>query len=158
MSILNAFLASPRTQRALHKHPGDEGFSLIELVVVIAVLAVLAAIALPNFLGVTDDGAVRAAQNAVTNSLKECKIQEARGNNAATFSPVALNGFTISNGTAAAGAGNQNCFGSTHIGAYPATANKYPIFAVTYQGAKVCTRGTTPVTGVLGCSATGTWE
>ena len=158
MNLATAYLSKPSTRQILSRKPGQEGFSLIELVVVIAVLAVLAAIALPNFLGVQDDGAVRAAQNAVVNSLKECKIQEARGNTAATFSAVSLNGFTISNGTAAAAANNQNCFGSTHIGAYPVTANKYPIFHVTYAGVRGCARGTAPTTGEIGCSATGTWQ
>ena len=55
MSLLQAYLRNPRTQRVLSRKPGEKGFSLIELVVVIAVLAVLIVIALPNFQGVTDD-------------------------------------------------------------------------------------------------------
>jgi Tfp pilus assembly protein PilE len=47
---------------------------LIELVVVIAVLAVLTAIALPNFLGVSEDASVRTAQQAALNAFKECKV------------------------------------------------------------------------------------
>jgi prepilin-type N-terminal cleavage/methylation domain-containing protein len=43
-------------------HKSNAGFTLVELVVVIAILGVLAAIALPNFVGVTDDGQTQAAE------------------------------------------------------------------------------------------------
>ncbi len=79
MSIFQSYLASPKIKRVLNRRPGEEGFSLIELVVVVAVLAVLATIAVPAFLGLADDGEVNAAKTALANVYKECAYQSARG-------------------------------------------------------------------------------
>ena len=96
---LQRFLSDPRVKKALAKKPGDEGFSLIELVVVIAVLAILSAVALPNFLGVQKDGQVAAAKNTLATIVKECVVSGLR-NTGTKFGSIQstqgkLNGYTL---------------------------------------------------------------
>ncbi|WP_413358757.1 prepilin-type N-terminal cleavage/methylation domain-containing protein [Prochlorococcus sp. MIT 1201] len=78
MTALQSYLASPKIKRVLNRRPGEEGFSLIELVVVVAVLAILAAIAIPNFTALTDDARVNTAGQTLVNQYKECEYSAAR--------------------------------------------------------------------------------
>ena len=72
MSVLQAYLHNPKTQKILNRRPGEKGFSLIELVVVVAVLAILAAIAVPQFGSMNEKAANAAAQTNLKNAFKEC--------------------------------------------------------------------------------------
>jgi len=186
MTLLQAYLSNPRTRRVLGKKPGQAGFSLIELVVVIAVLAVLVAIALPNFLGVSDDASARTGQQAAITAFKECQVFKARGqakNSASDYERPSLNDFIVYAADAGTGtastltststqaAASVDCFTSggamRDIFAAPKEGNKFPTFKVTAAGTRVCQSGTltagtndkTYKTGCTGASgAAGTWE
>ena len=88
MSLLQAYLQKPSTQRVLSRKPGEKGFSLIELVVVVAVLAILAAIAVPAFLGMQEQAANAAAQTNLKNAYKECAYKLARAETSLTSTPL----------------------------------------------------------------------
>ena len=91
MSLLKAYLRTPRAQRALSIKPGQKGFSLIELVVVVAVLAILAAIAIPQFTALSDDARLNTAKSMLSTAYKECEFNKARTGTATHTALVADN-------------------------------------------------------------------
>ena len=102
MHILDNYLKSKRVQKALTTKPGEEGFSLVELVIVIAVLAILSAVAIPAFNNVQDNAKASAVQNGLVNGLKECAVRDAENEDDLTFDSVAsfadinaFRGFTL---------------------------------------------------------------
>ena len=103
MLSVQAYLQNPDTRRVLARRPGDEGFSLIELVVVVAVLAILAAIAIPAFTSINDKAATAAAQNTIAQIAKECAVKKANGDQY-VFNVPKPNSYTIT-------PGNGDCSG-----------------------------------------------
>jgi len=76
-TLLLAFLKKKNVQQVLNTRPGEEGFSLVELVIVIAVLAILSAIAIPAFQGVQSQAKMSAVKNGLVNGVKECVVSAA---------------------------------------------------------------------------------
>ena len=116
MTILENFLKTKRVQKALSTKPGEEGFSLVELVIVIAVLAILSAVAIPAFNNVQDNAKASAVQNGLVNGLKECAVRDAENETDLTFNSVAsfsdtaaFRGFTLEAlGAGLAASGNSD--------------------------------------------------
>ena len=171
MTILENYLKSKKVQKTLSTKPGEEGFSLIELVVVIAVLAILSAVAIPAFNGVQANARASAAKNGLVNILKECIVLETDTNdlndnlaNSATYAGD-FNGYEIEPLSAANGG---QFAADTDIGScYQAQA--VPIdsridiestftIKLNADGSsdKFCSN---PQAGVIspGCNQTGTW-
>tara|TARA_Y100001968_G_C19243644_1_gene660736 strand:- start:259 stop:720 length:462 start_codon:yes stop_codon:yes gene_type:complete len=76
LKLIRLYLESKRAKKALTTRPGEEGFSLVELVVVIAVLAILSAVAIPAFQGVQARAKTSALKNGLTNGIKECIVSD----------------------------------------------------------------------------------
>ena len=143
MSMLQAYVQSPKTQRVLALRPGDEGFSLIELVVVVAVLAILAAIAIPAFTSINDNAAQAAAKNTIAQIAKECAVKKANMETL-TFNVPTINSYTVTPGS---GSCEANTFEATRIaGASTALPSIIGYQNVTVggstSGTKYCTAGT----------------
>ena len=75
MTLLSAYLSKSKVKKVLASKPGQEGFSLIELVVVVAVLAVLSAVAIPQFANISQKARAAAASNTVATMAKECAVK-----------------------------------------------------------------------------------
>lgn len=163
MNLLKSYLSTPRAQRALTKKPGEQGFSLIELVVVVAVLAILSAIAIPSFTSINAKARASAAANTIATIAKECAVNIANGASSPTFQPVTLDGYT----SVKLGSSTTACAETGSIVALSATEATLPTFTYNVKtGAKTCTYTSSESTKIddakaLGCkglsSNAGTW-
>ena len=162
MLTVQAYLQSPKTRRVLSTKPGDEGFSLIELVVVVAVLAILAAIAIPAFTSINDKAAVSAAQNTVAQIVKECAVKKANMETEA-FNIPKLNSYELTSATTnVGGVAKGNCAGTSDkitvekLATVTNTKLPTPISIDVTTGEKTCTAGAGDTQNAF-CAADGKW-
>ena len=153
MTPLQAYLNSPRARKALSKKPGQEGFSLIELVVVVAVLAILSAIAIPSFTSINNRARASAASNTVATIAKECAVKYAEGVANPTRPQVTPDGYNAVQAVTAAGASSVTaCTDDGTIVATSTNTNNYASFTYNVAtGDKTCAPA-----NATGCSS-GRW-
>lgn len=152
MSFLENYLKSKKVQKVLSTKPGEEGFSLIELVVVIAVLAILSAVAIPAFTNVQANARAAAVQNGLVNGLKECAVRDAENESDLTFSSAAsfndVNAFRGFELQALTGTnrGNDSCFAAEAIDTSGGSNTNFSIYidATTGVAVKACDDATLP--------------
>lgn len=120
MNLLENYLKSLKVQKVLNTKPGEEGFSLVELVVVIAVLAILSAVAIPAFVGVQANARASAVKNGLVNGIKECVVRAADNKStdfvdAQSFAnPGAYQGYTVGQ-LAVVGGTADTCYSATAV-------------------------------------------
>jgi len=145
------FLAQRNLQKVLSRKPGEEGFSLIELVVVVAVLAILAAIALPSFTSINDKARVSGAKSTLANMVKECAVKLVGEDNSATA--LAYKKPSIDSYNFSSSGSNQVCGGNDIYTAAPKTGINLPTFKISAaSGGKTCVPASSGDNKALGCT------
>ena len=110
MTILENYLKSKKVQKVLSNKLGEEGFSLVELVVVIAVLAILSAVAIPAFVGVRANARASAVKNGLVNGVKECFVRDTDSETIAFIDAQSFINTTAFDGYTLAAGSTNNCY------------------------------------------------
>ena len=163
MIILENYLKSKRVQKALSTKPGEEGFSLVELVIVIAVLAILSAVAIPAFTNVQANARAAAVQNGMVNSLKECAVREAENEQDLSWSSVSSNsntaafrGFTIR--PLASQRGGDSCFATEAVSNPTGQNSNFSVYLDANSGAAVKGCSDATKSGCVAVGGVNTWK
>lgn len=153
MSLLQAYLRSPRTKRILNRKSTEAGFSLIELVVVIAVLAILSAVAIPAFVGVQANAQASAVKHGLVNGVKECIVRRTDNQTTAFTDAQSFASATAYQGYSIAVSGTNGCFGVAATATDTTTMANFTVSLNPATG--IATKTCTPIARP-GC-ATGAW-
>ena len=150
--MLEIFLNNKKTQKVLTLRPGDEGFSLVELVIVIAVLAILAAVAIPAFQGVQNRAKTAAVKTGLVNAVKECVVSSAVKDSTKWLDAKAnsgnYTGYTF---------GFYNNENSCYSSYATADDSNLPNFIIDYDVDSGVSTKTCTIEGGVGCDDDGKW-
>lgn len=159
MLTLSNYLKNEKIQKVLSKKPGEEGFSLVELVIVIAVLAILAAVAIPAFQGVQARAKTAAVKNGLVNGVKECVVSSAMDLGQDFSKAQAFAGDYTSYDIGQLPAAGDTCY-AAYAGAEQGSG--LPDFSILYApntgvSTKACSESDRNPGATVGCNADGTW-
>ncbi len=153
MITLSNYLKNEKIQKVLSKKPGEEGFSLVELVIVIAVLAILAAVAIPAFQGVQARAKTSAVKNGLVNGVKECVVSSAM-DLGETFNKSRAYEGNYTSYSIGKVPSTDSCYKAR---AYADAGSGLPDFIIMYSPITGISTKTCTDSGSTGCKSDGTW-